>query len=61
MQRFEITVTERELAPVDHPAASKCKCKCLDGSGGPVSFTPDVQGADDGVPSGQASLSPLAD
>jgi hypothetical protein len=60
MQRYEITVTERDLAPVDHPAASKCKCKCGDSSGGTVSLAPDVR-AGAGAPAGQAPLSPLGD
>ena len=28
MARFEVTVTQRDLAPVDAAAATKCKCKC---------------------------------
>jgi len=28
MPRFEVTVTQRDLAPVDAAAATKCKCKC---------------------------------
>ena len=28
MTRFEVTVTQRDLAPVDAAAATKCKCKC---------------------------------
>jgi hypothetical protein len=61
MRRFEITVTERDLAPVDHPAASKCKCKCGDTGAGAVSPAPDVRGSGEGVSEGQASLSPLGD
>jgi hypothetical protein len=65
MQRFEITVTERDHAPVDHPAASKCKCKCLDASGGAIAFAPDVRGGREGGAGGQpalpAKLSPLGD
>ena len=61
MQRFEITVTERDLAPVDHPAASKCKCKCGDAGGGSVLVSPDVGEAGEGPPAGQAPLSPLGD
>jgi hypothetical protein len=32
MPRFEVAVTQRETAPVDAAAATKCKCKC-DNSG----------------------------
>ncbi len=62
MRRFEVTVTERDLAPVDHPAASKCKCKCGDASGGaPVSLSPDVRGTGEDTSGQRASLSPLGD
>jgi hypothetical protein len=58
---FEITVTERDLAPVDHPAATKCKCKCGDSGGGSVLFSPDVGEAGGAAPDGPGSLSPLGD
>ena len=28
MPQFEVTVTQRDTAPVDAAAATKCKCKC---------------------------------
>jgi hypothetical protein len=61
MQRFEVTVTERDLAPVDHPAASKCKSKSGDANGGAIPSAPDVRGSGEGAPDGPASLSPLGD
>ena len=61
MRRFDVTVTERDLAPVDHPAASKCKCKCGDSGVGPVPSAPAVEAAGETPPAGQAPLSPLGD
>ncbi|MDX6660612.1 MAG: hypothetical protein QOJ55_1434 [Solirubrobacteraceae bacterium] len=61
MKRFEVTLTERDLAPVDHPAASKCKCKCGDANGGAVPSAPDVRGSGEGSPHEQACLSPLGE
>jgi len=64
MPRFEVTVTQRDAAPVDAAPSTKCKCKC-DLTTGPVSLAPDQRGAGDGAPGEQAhrpiELSPLSD
>ncbi len=64
MPRFEVTVTQRDVAPVDAAPSTKCKCKC-DATAGPVSLAPDQPGAGKGAPGEQAQrrieLSPLSD
>jgi hypothetical protein len=64
MPRFKVTITQRDLAPVDAAAATKCKCKCDTGAG-PISSAPDGRGASEVAPGKQADppveLSPLSD
>jgi len=65
MARFDVTVTDRDLAPVDASAATKCKCKC--DSGSPVSppertdRAPQVPEAGSRARARDVELSPLAD
>jgi hypothetical protein len=65
MASFDVTVTQRDLAPVDAAAASKCKCKC-DGAGGapaPAAHRPAGAGEERSANGARQSveLSPLAD
>ena len=62
MARFEVTVTQRDDAPVNAAAASKCKC---DASGGPPAPARGLDRVTPGGADGRArrsvQLSPLAE